>query len=199
LIGHLGRDLPPECRIGTLTAQTQFGQIPVKISFSVGMSPRKSSACRQSIVVSGTGSTSSEAAAHIGEQGRESRRITQTTGFWWFHDPIANRTVLLDTLFEKCGWNLTSLSKTLGIGTRTFARITEESLGITGKKWLRRIRIVRAGHLLREGNEIDEVARSLGFHHKSDFSHEFRKLVGPSPSEFVKSEQGRMFRPDLHG
>lgn len=124
------------------------------------------------------------------------RRISFDSGFWWYHDPIRDHAIRLDSLFSECKWNVAHLCQALGIGRRTFTRITEESIGITVKTWLRQIRIVKACHLLREGQKIEHLSHKLGFRHKSDFSHEFRKLLGLSPSAYAKSELSRIFRPE---
>lgn len=116
-------------------------------------------------------------------------------GQWVFRDPSRNREIPLEPLFEKCCWNLEELSCALGLGQRTLARVIEKNIGIPGKVWLRQIRVVRAEHLLREGLKIEHLSYKLGFHHKADFTHEFRKLVGVSPSSFVKAEIQRMFPP----
>lgn len=124
-----------------------------------------------------------------------SRRIVIMHGLWWFCDADANRIVRLDNLFADCGWNVARLSRLLGLGTRTFSRITEESLGISAKAWLRQIRIVRASHLLREGHKIEIVSQTLGFRHKSDFTNEFRSLFKITPSAYAKSELMRIYAP----
>lgn len=64
--------------------------------------------------------------------------------------------------------------------------MVEEGLGITCKRWLREIRIVVACHLLREGNKIESVAQALGFRHVPDFTREFKKLLGVTPSHYMK-------------
>lgn len=125
------------------------------------------------------------------ELGHGLRKIVFLNGSWWFFDPEQNRNVRLDRLFERCEWNVGSLCDTLGIEKRTFARITERSLGINGKFWLRQIRIVAACHLLREEGKIEVVARALGFRDPSDFTREFKKLVGVSPSRYMKAEYSR--------
>jgi AraC-like DNA-binding protein len=79
----------------------------------------------------------------------------------------------------------------LGVGKRTFARVVEESIGISGKLWLRRLRIVKARHMLREGGEIKSVAKQLGFDDNASFANEFKKLIGVSPTFYIKSEQSR--------
>lgn len=97
----------------------------------------------------------------------------------------------LDPLFWKSGWRVGLLCQFLGIGKRTFARVVQNSLGITAKKWLRQVRIVIASHMLREGRKISPLAKLLGFAHDSDFTREFKILFGITPSVFVKLEKLR--------
>lgn len=99
--------------------------------------------------------------------------------------------VRLDPMFRESKWNVSSLCGTLEIGYRTFARLVEDSLGITVKVWLRQIRIVSACHRLREGCKINSLAQQMGFRYESDFAREFKKLVGVSPSFYMKSEYSR--------
>jgi len=123
----------------------------------------------------------------------QKKRIEVSDNCWWYHDPGRNIVIKMNPLFAKSGWSVSRLCGMLGVGKRTFARVVEESIGITGKVWLRRLRIVTARHLLREGGEIKFVAAHLGFRHQSDFTNEFRRLVGVSPSLYIKSEQSRSF------
>jgi len=87
--------------------------------------------------------------------------------------PSENQMTCLNPLFRKCGWRVGGLSNELGVSNRTFARIMEDSLGITAKLWLRQIRAVDACHLLREGSKIMSVATQLGFRDAADFTEEF--------------------------
>jgi AraC-like DNA-binding protein len=119
------------------------------------------------------------------------RKIVFSNGFWWFVDPEKDGAVQLDRIFQNCEWRLGNLCVSLGVEKRTFARITERSLGINGKVWLRQIRIVTASHMLREDCKIESVMQTLGFRHASDFTREFKKLMGVSPSRYVKEEYAR--------
>jgi AraC-like DNA-binding protein len=56
---------------------------------------------------------------------------------------------------------------------------------------LRELRIIKACHLLREDCKIEGVARALRFRHLPDFTLEFRKMVGISPSEYKRRERER--------
>lgn len=123
--------------------------------------------------------------------GKPKQRILFSRGFWWYQDPENKRMIRLDPLFEKCGWKVGRLCEELGIGKRTFARMVEENLGVTSKVWLRQIRAVAACHLLREGSKANSVATRLGFLNYTDFSTEFNKMVGVSPSFYMKAEYTR--------
>lgn len=118
-------------------------------------------------------------------------------GQWVFRDPSRNREIPLNPIFEAGRWHLGRIGQSLGISRRTLARIIEESLGIAGKTWLRDIRIVRARHLIREGGKIGHLALSLGYRHSQDFTRVFRSQMGVSPTEFLETEQQRMFRPEM--
>ena len=79
----------------------------------------------------------------------------------------------------------------LGLGERTFARIVEDSVGLTGKLWLRQLRAVTACHMLREGRKIKELTQELGYRYDPDFTRDFKKTVGVTPADFMKSELAR--------
>jgi AraC-like DNA-binding protein len=100
-------------------------------------------------------------------------------------------------LFNGCAWNLGRLAKHLGVGDRTLARIIEESIGISGKTWLRNIRILRACQLLRASTKIEAIAHHLHFSQASDFARDFKALIGVTPSKYQKDEINRSFRPHL--
>ncbi len=119
------------------------------------------------------------------------RRIRFFSGSWWLTGSDHAQSFRLDARIQQCGWNVSQLCGDLGIGKRTFSRMVEEGLGITSKRWLREIRINSACHLLREECKIEVVAQALGFRHVSDFTREFKKLVGVSPSHYIRAERSR--------
>ena len=126
---------------------------------------------------------------HVSRNSR--RKIFVHSYYWWYSDPMGKGVIKLNPVFHQCGWNIGRLAGLLGLGERTFARVVQESLGMTGKVWLRQVRIVAACHLLRECDKIEPLAISLGFRYHGDFSREFKKLVGVLPSEFVRAERSR--------
>lgn len=91
-------------------------------------------------------------------------------------------------------WNVERMAARLGLGEKTFARLTEACLGISAKQWMRQVMALRACRLLREGWKVSSVGRELGFENEGNFSAEFKKLVGISPSRL----QGR-YREDAMG
>lgn len=141
-------------------------------------------------------------ANHPSKDGRKRSKfqgIVVHDGAWWFVDQGAGRAVRLEPLIVTCGWNVGKLGETLGFGKRTFSRVVEQSLGITCKAWLRNMRIVAACHMLREGTKIETTARKLGFLHNSDFTREFRNLIGVLPSYYMKAERSRFTAPWENG
>lgn len=119
------------------------------------------------------------------------KSISISEGNWWFHDRDQAQSIRLDPLFVKCDWRMGLLSDSLGVGKRTFARVVERSLGITGKKWLCNARAVTACQMLARSCKINTVARRLGFKDDSDFTREFKKQLGVSPSVYQKTEKIR--------
>jgi AraC-like DNA-binding protein len=118
-------------------------------------------------------------------------RIICGHGFWWFVSYSQRRTVCLDPLLRQSFWNVSELSRSLSLGRRTLSRIVARSVGRTAKVWLREHRINTACHLLREGGKIEAISTELGFHHHSAFTHEFKTVVGVTPSVYLRTEQAR--------
>lgn len=117
--------------------------------------------------------------------------IAYSDGVWWLIYPDKRQSMPLNQSIKQCRWNVGCLCQSLSIGKRTFSRMVSDGLGITCKMWLRQIRIVAACHLLRENRKIEIIARELGFRHLSDFTKEFKKMVGVSPSFYMKAEYSR--------
>ncbi len=119
------------------------------------------------------------------------RTIRFESGGWWLCGPRADGKIRLCGVIDKCGWRVASLCAQLKIPRRSFERMVMESLGIPAKQWLLRLLVVRAGHLLREGRRIKEVAYELNFRYRTDFTREFTRLTGVTPSGFQAAEARR--------
>lgn len=121
------------------------------------------------------------------------RKIVFRSGFWWFMDGSGTPPLRIDGLFSSCEWNVSLIAASIGLNKRTFIRLVADSLGMNPKEWLRHLRVVEARHMLREGTKIQIVARKLGFRHDSDFTRDFKDLMGVTPSRFAADERMRSF------
>ena len=119
------------------------------------------------------------------------QKIVFSDGICWFRDPARGVEIKLNPLLLQCRWRVNALCALLKIAPRTFNRLVEEGLGTTGSRWLRENRIVAACYLLREGVKIRTLAARLGFSNNANFTREFRKLIGVTPSEFIRQESFR--------
>lgn len=108
-------------------------------------------------------------------------------------DGCGSPPVRIDGLFATCDWNVSLIADSIGLSKRTFIRLVADSLGMNPKEWLRHLRVVEACHMLREGTKIQVVARKLGFRHDSDFTKDFKDLMGVTPSQFAAGERMRSF------
>lgn len=85
-------------------------------------------------------------------------------------------------------WTLEKLSSIAGLGTTAFIDGVKETLGLSPKNYLLRLRIEKAKVLLAEKKEsITEIAFSLGFSSSQHFSQIFRKYTGFSPKEYKEN------------
>ena len=119
------------------------------------------------------------------------QKIVFTDGICWFRDPAQGLEIKLEPLMWRSEWRVSALCALLKIAPRTFNRLVEEGLGTSGSQWLREYRIVAASYLLREGVKMEALAVRLGFSNNANFTREFRKLIGVSPSEFLRQERLR--------
>jgi AraC-like DNA-binding protein len=122
------------------------------------------------------------------------QKIFFSDGICWFRDPARGLEINLHPMLSQARWRVNELCGLLGIPPRTFNRLVEDGLGTTGERWLRENRIVAASYLLLEGVKIHTLAARLGFSNNANFTREFRKLIGVSPSEFLRQERLRAER-----
>jgi AraC-like DNA-binding protein len=75
-----------------------------------------------------------------------------------------------------------------GVSSRTLMRLFRSQLGITFGTYLRIARIVKAVEMLSTPSvSIIEVAYKVGYNSPSSFSQAFRRLIGMSPQEYLRS------------
>lgn len=79
------------------------------------------------------------------------------------------------------------LSRGACLGRYYFIRKFHEAAGLTPHKFRIQSRVRMAQRLLAAGNAIAVTAQSAGFYDQSHFTGQFKKIVGISPGEYVRS------------
>ena len=97
----------------------------------------------------------------------------------------------IDTIKQHHGFlPIASLSKKSHISDRHFRRIFKEYTGITPKKYARFIRLLS---LIKDKRRADTrpsvLAEDLGFYDASHVYHEFKKVTGMIPQQYIESKQ----------
>ncbi|MDX3899307.1 MAG: AraC family transcriptional regulator [Sphingobium sp.] len=86
-------------------------------------------------------------------------------------------------------WTVDSLAKRAGMSRANFAARFKEAVGITPLNYLRRWRMLLAGHRLTTTTEpVSQIALSLGYESESAFSMAFKNLMGISPRRYGRRE-----------
>lgn len=93
----------------------------------------------------------------------------------------------LDSNYEK-NISLESLATEFGISPYYIGRIIKVASDSTFNEYLTQVRIQKSKELLKEGKlSIKEISFSIGFNSQQYFSRVFKKYVGLTPSEYVRS------------
>jgi len=80
---------------------------------------------------------------------------------------------------------LGELARIAGLSLHHFARMFKRTVGIAPHRYVLERRLERAkGMLRRTGISLVEISLSTGFASQSHFTSTFRRLVGPTPTEF---------------
>lgn len=78
--------------------------------------------------------------------------------------------------------SLDELASAAGTSPRTLARRVEASVGMTPQRFVQRVRVARAAHLLETTRaSVDEVATRVGYADAAAFRRIFRRHTGESP------------------
>ncbi len=82
------------------------------------------------------------------------------------------------------------IAEAIGISEDYLTRLFNRELGISPWDYLNRYRVLKAKTLLTTtSHSIGTIARQVGFKDQSYFNRVFRKVVGVSPQEFLKTPQ----------
>jgi AraC-like DNA-binding protein len=119
---------------------------------------------------------------------REIAVLSFDRGLWWYRCPSRGK-IKISGLIHESSFRIEKVILGLGVGRRTFERAVEGSIGIPAGIWLRQQRAVESRHRLRAGSTVKELAAEYGFRHQWDFSAEFKRWHGVSPSRFRQDIQ----------
>jgi transcriptional regulator GlxA family with amidase domain len=74
------------------------------------------------------------------------------------------------------------MARAIGTSPRTLARMVKESLGTTPQRWMQRLRIAHARHLLESTREsVEHIATRVGYADAAAFRKIFRRELGLTP------------------
>lgn len=85
-------------------------------------------------------------------------------------------------LAKETNWHAAALAKKCGVSVRTLERYLLKQMGKSPKAWLAEQRQLQAFELLGNGLSVKEAATSLGYAHATQFSHNFKRYWGKSPT-----------------
>ncbi|MEU7839538.1 helix-turn-helix domain-containing protein [Micromonospora sp. NPDC049114] len=113
------------------------------------------------------------------------------------HEPPAPEGATLEPLLAWMRDNsrreltLADIARHAGMSTRTLNRRFRDQTGTTPLRWLHRVRVHRAQHLLETtAQPVDRVATQVGFGSTTAFRDRFRRITGTSPQAYRRSFRG---------
>lgn len=81
--------------------------------------------------------------------------------------------------------SLQAIASELGMSQYYFARLFKQSTGYSPYQYLIKCRIERAQELLKQNQQITNVALQVGFASQSQFGRHFKRLTGVTPKQFL--------------
>ncbi|MFF5052241.1 GlxA family transcriptional regulator [Micromonospora sp. NPDC000663] len=113
------------------------------------------------------------------------------------HEPPAPEGATLEPLLAWMRANasreltLTDIARHAGMSTRTLNRHFRDQTGTTPLRWLHRVRVHQAQHLLETtAHPVDRVATQVGFGSTTAFRDCFKRITGTSPQAYRRSFRG---------
>ncbi len=110
------------------------------------------------------------------------------------HEPPAPDGTTLEPLLTWMRQNagrdlaLADIARHAGMSVRTLNRRFRDQVGTTPLRWLHRIRVHQAQHLLETtAHPVDRVATQVGFGSVTAFRDRFRRITGTSPQAYRRS------------
>ncbi|WP_111669875.1 helix-turn-helix domain-containing protein [Algoriphagus litoralis] len=101
-----------------------------------------------------------------------------------------------DKVYLKNGLTISDLSKHADIPTYLLTIYLNQILGTTFSEYINQKRVEECCRLIEDGNfkhlTLEGLGNSCGFNNRNSFITSFKKYVGTTPSEFVKSKTNPM-------
>jgi AraC-like DNA-binding protein len=94
-------------------------------------------------------------------------------------------------LAHEAGYSVKALAENCGVSVRALEMFFSSARRESPRRWIKRLRMQRAIELLRDGSNVNETAGCLGYHDRSHFSREFKKLHGLAPKRFAARSKKR--------
>ena len=92
----------------------------------------------------------------------------------------------LQALAPFCEFDNKTLARMLNVSQRHLQRMFSAAFSCSPQAWLNERRLHVAWQMLQTSTSVKEVAYSLGFRRASQFSRDFRRRFGLTPSETAK-------------
>lgn len=92
-------------------------------------------------------------------------------------------TSALHALAPRCDYDGRKLARMFKVSQRQLQRLFSERFSCSPQAWLNQQRLLVARDMLGSADSIKEVAYSLGFRRTSQFSRDFRRMFGLTPSQ----------------
>ncbi|WP_176215408.1 AraC family transcriptional regulator [Sporomusa malonica] len=151
----------------------QFAQL---LNLYTVLTSTETSFCKQSALISTIGEVV-EYCADIAEDLRISNNQ---------YDSVKRAQNFIETHYED-SFSLGDIARSAYLSPYYLIRVFNQVIGIPPHIYQQQVRIRHAKGMLAHGISISEVAFKTGFSDQSHFSNTFKKLVGITPGEFIKS------------
>jgi AraC-like DNA-binding protein len=95
-------------------------------------------------------------------------------------------------------WTLQSLAECVGMSRSVFALRFRDTVGATPMEYLTRWRMLLAADRLKNSSDgLSAIAQSLGYESESAFGKAFRRVMGCSPRQYIRTRASAI--PGKHG
>ena len=112
------------------------------------------------------------------------------------NDPRLQKVTLALSQFPSDPRSAAQWARIAGVSAKTMERLFLSETGLTFSEWRRNLRLITAVELLEKGDDVTNVALSVGYNSLSAFIEMFKKALGVSPGAYQHSKTNGRTRPD---